>query len=200
MPTASHDTAGSTPRTTPRSPLYRGAVALERNAALDPVVDRIQAALPDALAQGPVRDVLGGRWLGHAFHPLLTDFPLGAWSSATLLDLLPGDHDAASRKLIAFGLLTTLPTVASGWSDWLQADRQERRVGVVHALTNGTATAVYAASLLARHAGHRRLGVVLAVTGGVLATCGGFLGGHLSTARDTALRSSATATGAVPVS
>lgn len=178
------------------SPLYRGACALEEARALDPVVRAVARALPAALAEGPVRDVLGGRWLGHAFHPLLTDFPLGAWTAASLLDILPGaDHDEASQRLLAFGLVMVLPTVASGWSDWTQADRRERRVGIVHAITNGTAAACYAASLVARRTGGRPLGVALGITGGLLATVGGFFGGHMSTARDTALRASATATG-----
>jgi uncharacterized membrane protein len=184
------------PRASGGSPLYRGACAVENTVALDRVVRAVDRALPAALAEGPVRDVLGGRWLGHAFHPLLTDFPLGAWMAASLLDILPGaDHDDASQRLLAFGLVMVLPTVASGWSDWTQADRRERRVGIVHAVTNGTAASCYAASLVARRAGRRRLAVAFGLTGGVLATVGGFFGGHMSTARDTALRASATATG-----
>jgi uncharacterized membrane protein len=178
------------------SRLYGLARRVEDARALDPVVRAARRAVPAALAEGPVRDVLGGRWLGHAFHPLLTDFPLGAWTAASLLDILPGaDHDDASQRLLAFGLVMVLPTVASGWSDWTRADHRQRRVGVVHAATNATAASCYAGSLLARRRGRRRLGVALGITGGVLATIGGFFGGHMSTARDTALRSSATALG-----
>jgi hypothetical protein len=173
------------------SPLYRAACAVEDATFLDAAVRFAERRLPAALAEGPVRDVLGGRWLGHAFHPLLTDFPLGAWMSASLLDVLPGgDHDVASRRLLTFGLLAALPTVVTGWSYWLQADRRQRRVGVVHALTNGTAASLYAASLVARRCGRRRLGVALGIGGGLTATVGGFFGGHLSTARTTALRAS----------
>jgi uncharacterized membrane protein len=176
----------------PTNALYRTALAAEHATVLDPVVRALDSALPDSLRAGPVRDRLGGRWLGHALHPMLTDFPLGAWMSASLLDVLPGrKHEGAAERLLGFGLLAALPTIASGASDWLQAEQRERRVGVVHAATNAAATALYASSLVARRRGQRRAGVALGIAGGVVATVGGYFGGHLSTARDAALRSSA---------
>jgi uncharacterized membrane protein len=174
------------------SPLYRAATRLEHVRALDPVADGLAKVLPDGLRSGPARDVLGGRWLGHALHPLLTDLPLGAWMSASLLDIMPGDTShAAAEKLLGFGLVAALPTVAAGLSDWLLADKQERRVGVVHAVANAGAVVLYGASLVARRRGRHRLGVGLAISGGLTATVGGYFGGHLSTARRTALRASA---------
>src|ERR1700710_2850657 len=94
-PSDTEDGAPEGPDRTSR--LYRCAVGIEHKTALDPWARRLADALPSSLRTGPVRDVLGGRWLGHAFHPLLTDFPLGAWMAASLLDVLPGaDHDEAS--------------------------------------------------------------------------------------------------------
>ena len=111
--------------------------------------------------------------------------------SASLLDVLPGSSDdRASQRLLAFGLLVAAPTIAAGWSDWLHADPRARRVGLVHAAVNTSAISLYGLSLLARRAGRRRLGVGLGLAGGVTATAGGFFGGHLSLATDTALRSS----------
>jgi uncharacterized membrane protein len=176
----------------PPSPLYRAATRLEQTSALDPLVHGLERVLPAGLEEGRARDLLGGRWLGHSLHPLLTDLPLGAWMSASLLDVLPGRNtDAAAERLLGFGLLATAPTVAAGLSDWLFADNRERRVGVVHAVVNTGAAALYGASLVARRRGRHRLGVALALGGGVTAIAGGFLGGHLSTARPTALRASA---------
>ncbi|MDQ3897098.1 MAG: hypothetical protein M3326_07605, partial [Actinomycetota bacterium] len=59
-----------------------------------------------------------------------------------------------------------------------------RRVGVVHAGVNGTATALYASSWLARRRGRHAAGVALGVAGGVVATLGGYFGGHLSLVRE----------------
>ncbi len=58
-----------------------------------------------------------------------------------------------------------------------------RRVGVVHAGGNGTATVLYGLSWLARRRGRHATGVVLGIGGGVVATAGGYLGGHLSLVR-----------------
>lgn len=182
-----------TPNEIGRGPsrLHQVAARVEDTAWLDAPVRVVDMVLPDAIRSGPARDVLGGRWLGHAAHPMLTDFPLGMWMSASLLDLLPGDHRAASRRLLVGGLLGALPTVATGWSDWTMAGPRERRVGVVHALTNVCAAALYARSLAARRADRHGAGVVLGLAGGLTAIVGGFLGGHLSTDRGVAVRSSA---------
>jgi hypothetical protein len=59
-------------------------------------------------------------------------------------------------------------------------DGPARRVGVVHAAVNTTALGLYASSLASRLVGRHRLAVGLALAGGVTATVGGYLGGHLS--------------------
>ena len=173
------------------SPLHQMATRVEETTWLDAPVGLVDRLLPDAIRRGPARDLLGGRWLGHAAHPMLTDFPLGMWMSASLLDLLPGDHRAASRRLLLGGLLAALPTVATGWSDWTVAGTRERRVGVVHAVTNSCAALLYARSLIARRADRHAAGVTLGIAGGLAAVVGGFLGGHLATDRGVSVRSSA---------
>jgi hypothetical protein len=65
-----------------------------------------------------------------------------------------------------------------------------RRVAAVHAAVNTTALALYTASLIARRRDRHGAGVALGLAGGVTATAGGFLGGHLSLARDAGLRAS----------
>lgn len=176
------------------STLYRLATGIEENTALDGPVRLLERALPTALREGPMREVLGGRWLGHALHPMLTDFPLGAWTSATLLDLVGGKAARpAARRLVGFGILTAVPTALAGASDWTAATRQQRRVGVVHAASNTVGLACYTASWLARRRGKHWRGVALALAGGVAGTVGGFLGGHLSLAQDTGLRATASA-------
>src|SRR5690625_4712151 len=37
-------------------------------------------------SQWPIRNVLHGSFLGHPLHPMVTDVPLGAWTTAFVLD------------------------------------------------------------------------------------------------------------------
>jgi hypothetical protein len=158
---------------------------LESTPALDRGVDVLQSLVDVTLRSGRAGDRLRGDWLGHALHPLLTDFPLGAWMSASFLDLFGGtDARGPSRRLIGFGLLVAVPTAASGLAEWQTTKGAgARRVGVVHAAVNGTATVLYGSSWVARHRGSHRLAVGLGVGGGLVATLGGYFGGHLSLVR-----------------
>ena len=85
--------------------------------------------------------------MGHALHPVLTDVVLGTWGSATILDLVGGrDARAAAQRLLGVGLLAVGPTAWSGWAEWASAPDRDKRVGVVHAVTNGAAAAIFASS------------------------------------------------------
>ena len=156
---------------------------LERLPALDGLVRAVESVWSRVLPEGRTRDALHGTWLGHPLHPMLTDVAIGCWTSAAALDLLGGDGTkTASRRLIATGVLAAVPTAASGAADWLALGTAERpkRVGAVHAVANGTATALYAASWLARRHGHHKRGVALSTVATTLASAGGYLGGHLA--------------------
>src|SRR5829696_1786301 len=83
--------------------------------AVAEALGRWTAPLEDA----PAGRALRGEWLGHALHPLLTDFPLGCWLSAGLLDLLGGRAARpAARRLVGLGLVATVPTVAAGLAEF----------------------------------------------------------------------------------
>jgi nitrite reductase/ring-hydroxylating ferredoxin subunit len=155
--------------------------------ALDGVATRIGKAVRDAVQPGAVRDALSGRALGHAIHPLLTDIPIGTWTSASLLDAIGGpDADRAARRLIAVGIAAALPTAATGlldWSDTEPVDDEVRRVGLVHAASNVAALSLYSASLAARRRGARGRGRLLGLAGAGALAVGGQLGGHLSFAK-----------------
>ena len=157
---------------------------LEGDAWLDGPARRL-GALADAVVRSPGADhVLRGTWLGHALHPLLTDFPLGAWMSASFLDLFGGrDARRPAQRLVGFGLLAAAATAAAGLAEWRATGGGARRVGVVHASVNGTATALYGSSWLARRRGAHRAAMALGVAGGLVATTGGYFGGHLSLVR-----------------
>jgi nitrite reductase/ring-hydroxylating ferredoxin subunit len=106
--------------------------------ALDAPAKKIGKAVRTLIKPGPLKDALSGSWLGHALHPLLTDVTIGSYTSAVALDWLGGrESQPAARRLIGLGLLSTLPTVSSGYSDWADTEvsnESVRRVGVDHAV------------------------------------------------------------------
>src|SRR5687768_15561087 len=101
---------------------------IEQAERLDPLSDRLQR-LVGGLPQ-PVRDLLHGVWLGHPLHPALVHAPVGAWLSAAILDLVPGQRRAATA-LLATGTVAAVPTAVVGWNDWASLDRDQRRTGLV---------------------------------------------------------------------
>jgi nitrite reductase/ring-hydroxylating ferredoxin subunit/uncharacterized membrane protein len=152
--------------------------ALEGQDRLDGLADSLRRAVR-ALPLGAGRDVLRGLWLGHPLHPALVQVPIGAWTSAAVLDLFPGESRAA-RRLVALGLAGAGPAALAGWVDWAELRPRQARVGVVHAAANITAVAAYAGSLAARMKDRPALGRALGFAGLTVATVGGILGGHLA--------------------
>jgi uncharacterized membrane protein len=180
-PSSSQDT----PPDALRSPaLVRATRAVEASTALDRGA-AVLAVAGHAVSRRPRLDAaLRGTWLGHAAHPMLTDFPLGAWTSATLLSLFGGRRSRpAATGLLAFGVAAAVPTVATGLAEWNAVQGPGRRVGVVHAVVNSTALTLYAGSLAARLRHRHTSATLLAVAGGMAATAGGYFGGHLSLVR-----------------
>lgn len=147
---------------------------------IDGLVDALDRGVSTWLPRGPLKDLAHGVWLGHPLHPVLSDLPIGFWTSAWVLDIAGGARaEPAADALVGLGVLSAAPTVIAGAADWSELDRPARRDGVVHALANATATVLYAASFVSRRAGHRRIGVALGFAGAAAATAGGYLGGHL---------------------
>lgn len=157
---------------------------LEDTTALDGAVRTLEPLIDTAFASGTRGEILRGDWLGHALHPMLTDVVLGTWGSATILDLIGGrDSQAAAQRLLGVSLLAVGPTAWSGWAEWASASDRDKRVGVVHAVTNGAAIAIFASSWLARRRGDHGAGVRRSLAGAAVATVGGYLGGHLAASR-----------------
>lgn len=158
---------------------FESVTALEDATTLDRVADPVREGVRRLLGTGKVRDALHGVWLGHPLHPVLVQVPIGAFMSAAILDVLPGEGKAADA-LIAAGVLTSGSAAASGLADWSQMHPQQQRVGVVHAAANGVALVLYGASLAARRRGHRGAGKVWSMAGLGVLSFSGFLGGHLA--------------------
>ncbi len=152
---------------------------LEELTQLDPLAARMRQLVQEATGTQSVRDALHGVWLGHPLHPVLVQVPIGAWTSATILDFVPRTGPAVSL-LIGTGIASAVPAAAAGWTDWSALNPQEGRTGLVHATANITAIALYGASLFARLRGRRMKGKALALAGLTSASLGGIIGGHLS--------------------
>jgi hypothetical protein len=169
--------------------IVRWTLRLENAAALDRPVRALEPTIQAWFGTGTRASVLRGEWLGHAVHPMLTDVALGTWTSASLLDLLGGpDSSAAARRLIGTGLLAAGPTAWTGWAEWSAAGSRDKRVGLVHAVTNGVAISAYAASWFARRRGRHGTGARLALAGAAVSGAGAYLGGHLAEGRKVASR------------
>lgn len=154
---------------------------LERWQFLDKIGDPLRKATQFAVKPRIVRNLLSGIPTGHPLHPVLTDIPIGAWSMASLLDLVGGEStQQAADVLVAAGLVTAVPTAASGLNDWSDTFGETSRIGVAHAALNVTALGFYATSFLARKAGRRGTGSGLALAGLGVLLASGYLGGHLA--------------------
>jgi uncharacterized membrane protein len=167
------------------------------------VIDRIESSSAVAWLTAKASETIepivprSAAWVlsagGHSLHPPLTDFPLGCWLSATVLDLVDPGEGEASRKaastLIGVGLLGAVPTAITGWVDWSTLGSADRRVATVHAVGNQVAIALFIGSLVARRRKRQRLGTRLALLGNSVTLGAGFLGGYLALTRGTADRS-----------
>jgi hypothetical protein len=170
--------------TKPPSSIVRWTRRLEDATVLDSPVRALEPSIRALFGTGARASVLRGEWLGHAVHPLLTDVVIGTWTSATALDLLGGpDASNPAQLLIGTGLLAVGPTAWTGWAEWSAAGSRDKRVGLVHAVTNGLAIGIYAGSWISRKRGRHGVGARLALTGAAVLGFGAYLGGHLAAAR-----------------
>jgi nitrite reductase/ring-hydroxylating ferredoxin subunit len=141
----------------------------------------------DALPR-QVRNFLHGVWLGHPFHPVITDIVVGSYSTLAVLDVA----EAAGMKQIApasdlalsTGLASGMVAASAGFADWHVLGGKAKKVGFLHMLFNITGTLLYIGSLIARKTGNRSLGRTLAFTGYGTLFGGAYLGGHLVFAKN----------------
>lgn len=155
--------------------------------AEQPALDRPAALVRDAvsatLGSRRLRDVLHGVWLGHPLHPALVQLPIGAFVSASLIDLMPGTGAGGRRAaagLIGTGVLASLPAAVAGAADFAAGHEEQQRTGLVHMAANVTALGCYLASLRRRARGSQFTGVLAALGGLGCVMVGGLLGGHMA--------------------
>lgn len=155
---------------------------VEELEALDRFANLVQKVVSRIVPQESVlKDLLSGTWLGRPLHPMLTDVVIGAWTSASLLDILGGKSaERAAGQLVSIGNVVALPTIAAGLSDWAELWGGQQRVGSIHALGNATALSFQILSFKARRSGNRKRARLLSLTSMTIVGASAYLGGHLS--------------------
>lgn len=134
-------------------------------------------------------DLLRGRWLGHALHPVVVVGPLGLWAGATVLDLFAGSWArGAARRLVGAGVLAAVPAAVTGLAEFATLRDPADRVAAAHATTNTVALLMQLQSFRARGRGAPLKGIAWSLAGNTVASIGGSLGGHLALARHVASR------------
>lgn len=155
---------------------------------LDGLADKIQPAINGLFSSGgavgqSVKNVLHGVWLGHPLHPALTDVPIGAWTTAAVLDALETlGHDElgpGADAAIGLGLAGAAAATVSGLTDWASTDGPARRQGLIHGWLNGGVTLLYVTSLVLRRNGRRPAGRGVALAAYAIANVSAYIGGHL---------------------
>jgi len=156
-----------------------------------PALDRIAEPLSKAVrgayeAAGPagqqLKDAAHGVWLGHPLHPVFTDLPLGAWTTALALDCT-ANGDEGRRRAATFamgvGLAGALGAAVTGLTDWSETQGQSRRTGLLHGLLNITATTLFATSWAMRQRDSHDTGRAAAWAGYAIAIGAAWFGGNL---------------------
>ncbi len=130
------------------------------------------------------KDFLNGVWLTHPLHPAVTDVPIGAWTTAIVLEGLESITGRSMHRgtsaAIGLGIGAATLSAASGSADWADTYGEQRRIGMVHALANGLALMLFTASLWRRLSGRRAGANALSTAGFLSVLVGGYLGGNLT--------------------
>jgi nitrite reductase/ring-hydroxylating ferredoxin subunit/uncharacterized membrane protein len=165
---------------------------IDRQTWMDGVAERVQGAIGKAFAAGGatgrrVRDALHGTWLGHPLHPVLTDVPIGAWTTAAVLDAMEarapwtrrGRYARGADAAVTIGLAGAAGAAVTGLTDWHHTSATARKTGLVHGVLNTVATGLYVTSLVLRKRGDRDAGRAFAWAGFGVMLASAYLGGHL---------------------
>ena len=148
-----------------------------------PLGEAVRGAFEAAGEAGEqVKNALHGVWLGHPLHPVLTDLPIGAWTTALALDAA-ADGDPGMRRAATFaigvGLAGAAGAAVTGLTDWSETDGQARRAGLIHGLMNLTATTLFATAFALRRKDSHEGGRKCAWAGYAIALGAAYIGGDL---------------------
>jgi nitrite reductase/ring-hydroxylating ferredoxin subunit len=158
--------------------------------ALDAIAKPLSQVVREVYASGgdtgrQLKNAAHGVWLGHPLHPVFTDLPIGAWTTALVLDATAAANQdrgmaRAANVAVAVGLIGALGAAVTGLTDWSETSGQTRRTGLVHGLMNLTATTLFATSyVLRKNRSRRAAGRNCSTVGYVVAMAAAYLGGNL---------------------
>lgn len=174
---------------------------IEEQAWIDRAAVPIQTVLRGALHRAPsVAGFLHGDWLGHPLHAALIPLPIGAFTTAMVLDIveLTGNrrHRRVADAAVITGIGSALIAALPGLADWSHTEGGARRAGFVHAALNVSITGIYGGSAILRAVGQRKAGIALAMVGDTLLGASAWLGGELAYRYGVGVRREAKVTGA----
>ncbi|WP_439882149.1 Rieske 2Fe-2S domain-containing protein [Pontibacter sp. MBLB2868] len=162
---------------------------IEKQKWLETAGNTLQPAVMKAFKAGDdtgqqIKDALHGTWLGHPLHPAITDVPIGAWTTAAVLDGLElmgkKKYKPGADAAVAIGLIGAAGAAFTGLTDWTGTTKAKRKVGLMHGILNAGATALYATSLVLRkRKSTRGTAISLSMLGYSIVSVGAYLGGHL---------------------
>ncbi|OKL40443.1 Rieske 2Fe-2S domain-containing protein [Pontibacter flavimaris] len=177
--------------------------AIEAQEWLQKAGDKVHPAVINAFKAGgeaglQVKDALHGTWLGHPLHPALTDVPVGAWTTAAVLDSMElmgkKKYKAGADAAVAVGLVGAMGAAVTGLTDWSGTTKERRKVGLMHGMLNVGAAALYATSLVLRRKKKTRGSAIgLSMLGYGIVSFSAYLGGHLSYGMQVGVDHTATA-------
>jgi nitrite reductase/ring-hydroxylating ferredoxin subunit/uncharacterized membrane protein len=162
---------------------------IERQEWIDPLADQVQKAVGNVFESAgepgqKVKNFLHGTWLGHPLHSAVTDVPIGAWTSAMVMDAMEdvtgrSEFGRAADTAVAIGLAGAVVSAVSGITDWQSTDGNARKIGLTHGLLNMSGALLFGASLGMRRNGSRSAGRGFSTLGFVAALGAAYLGGKL---------------------
>src|SRR5579872_45498 len=171
------------------TPDITGGFDCEESKKSKAVEESLQKLVHNAFARtGPsgqkIKNFLNGTWLGHPLHVILTDVPIGAWTTALVFDALQlvsgrDDFATAADTSVAIGIAGALGSAVTGVTDWQDADAPARRTGMIHGMLNLSGAALFTASLILRKRKSLAAGRVLGVLGYGVMTAAARLGGNM---------------------
>ncbi len=161
--------------------------AIEKQEWLKPAEESLQNLVHKAFQVKGGRETknfLHGTWIGHPLHVILTDIPIGAWTTTVTFDALDSmsarrEYRIAADAALGLGLIGAVGAAATGLTDWQDIDPPARRIGLVHGLLNVASVVLFGSSLVARRRGARSTGRSLAALGYAVSVAAAHLGGNL---------------------